>query len=303
MSPVASTVQSVTDTSAPLSHLREMLGPDASFRPGQLEAIEAVARDRGRVLLVQRTGWGKSAVYFIATKLLREQGAGPTLLVSPLLALMRNQIEMAARIGVRAETINSTNPDEFEPIVQRLGRRRDRPAAGLARAVRQRALPRRDAPASSRARSACSWSTRRTASATGATTSVPTTGASCACSRRCRAGVPVLCTTATANDRVIADITDQLGDDLRDLPRHARPREPRAAPSSTCPAQAERLAWLADDDPRRSTARASSTAHRSPTPSGSPRSCAARASRPRPTAAPPTTTTASASSRRCSRTS
>ena len=72
------------------------------------------------LLLVKRTGWGKSAVYFIATKLLREQGAGPTLLVSPLLALMRNQIEMAARIGVRAETINSTNPEEFEPIVQRL---------------------------------------------------------------------------------------------------------------------------------------------------------------------------------------
>ncbi len=66
---------------APLDHLRHMLGAEASFRPGQLEAIDAVARDRGRVLLVQRTGWGKSAVYFIATKLLREQGAGPTLLV------------------------------------------------------------------------------------------------------------------------------------------------------------------------------------------------------------------------------
>ena len=117
-------------------------GSDAAFRPGQLEAIEAVARDRGRVLLVQRTGWGKSAVYFIATKLLREQGAGPTLLVSPLLALMRNQIEMAARIGVRAETINSTNPDEFEPIAERLVERRDRPAARLARAVRERAVPR-----------------------------------------------------------------------------------------------------------------------------------------------------------------
>ncbi|MGZ8620067.1 MAG: DEAD/DEAH box helicase, partial [Actinomycetota bacterium] len=85
-------------STAPLDHLHHMLGPEADFRPGQLEAIEAVARDRGRVLLVQRTGWGKSAVYFIATKLLREQGAGPTLLVSPLLALMRNQIEMAGRI-------------------------------------------------------------------------------------------------------------------------------------------------------------------------------------------------------------
>jgi ATP-dependent DNA helicase RecQ len=97
-----------------------MLGPDAGFRQGQLEAIQAVAGDRRRVLLVQRTGWGKSAVYFIATKLLREQRAGPTLLVSPLLALMRNQIEMATRLSVRAETINSTNPDEFQPIVERL---------------------------------------------------------------------------------------------------------------------------------------------------------------------------------------
>jgi len=109
-----------TSTADALGHLRQMLGSDATFRSGQLEAIEAVASDRGRVLLVQRTGWGKSAVYFIATKLLREQGAGPTLLVSPLLALMRNQIDMATRLSVRAETINSTNPDEFAPIVQRL---------------------------------------------------------------------------------------------------------------------------------------------------------------------------------------
>src|SRR6059058_5928156 len=94
-------------------HLERMLGTAASFRPGQLEAIAAVAGKRRRVLLVQRTGWGKSAVYFIATRLLRDDGAGPTLLVSPLLALMRNQIQMAEGLGVRAETINSTNPDEF----------------------------------------------------------------------------------------------------------------------------------------------------------------------------------------------
>src|SRR5688500_15407293 len=110
----------MTDDRTALDHLRLMLGPGADFRPRQLEAIEAAARDRGRVLLVQRTGWGKSAVYFIATKMPREQGAGPTLLVSPLLALMRNQIEMAARLGVRAESINSTNPEEFEPIAERL---------------------------------------------------------------------------------------------------------------------------------------------------------------------------------------
>jgi ATP-dependent DNA helicase RecQ len=101
-------------------YLYEMLGDAAEFRPGQLDAILTVAEERGRVLLVQRTGWGKSAVYFIATRLLRDQGAGPTLLVSPLLALMRNQMQMAERLGVRAETINSTNPDQFEPILERL---------------------------------------------------------------------------------------------------------------------------------------------------------------------------------------
>src|ERR1043166_5612847 len=96
--------------------LRQMLGPDAEFRADQWRAIEAIAVKRGRALVVQRTGWGKSLVYFMATKLLRERGAGPALLVSPLLSLMRNQIEMAARIGVRAHTINSANRKEWEQV-------------------------------------------------------------------------------------------------------------------------------------------------------------------------------------------
>src|SRR4051812_27613475 len=98
------------------AHLQEMLDAGAQFRPGQIEAIEAVAENRGRVLLVQRTGWGKSAVYFITTRLLRDAGAGPTLLVSPLLALMRNQIEAAARMGLRAATLNSSNTDEWSEV-------------------------------------------------------------------------------------------------------------------------------------------------------------------------------------------
>jgi ATP-dependent DNA helicase RecQ len=97
-----------------LDLLRQMLGPRADFRPGQWEAVEAVAIHKGRALVVQRTGWGKSMVYFLATKLLREQGAGPALLISPLLSLMRNQIDMAGRIGVRAFTINSANRDEWD---------------------------------------------------------------------------------------------------------------------------------------------------------------------------------------------
>lgn len=92
--------------------LRQMLGPSAGFREGQWEAIEAVVARRERVLVVQRTGWGKSMVYFLAARLLRERGAGPTLLISPLLSLVRNQVLAAERIGVRALTINSENPHD-----------------------------------------------------------------------------------------------------------------------------------------------------------------------------------------------
>jgi hypothetical protein len=84
--------------------------PHAAFRDGQLLAISTLVEARRRVLCVQRTGWGKSAVYFIATALLRERGSGPTLLISPLLALMRNQIAAARDIGIEARTVNSSNP-------------------------------------------------------------------------------------------------------------------------------------------------------------------------------------------------
>jgi ATP-dependent DNA helicase RecQ len=95
------------------SLLRQMLGPDKSFREGQWEAIRAVALLKQRVLVVQRTGWGKSIVYFLATKILRDNGSGPALLVSPLLALMRNQIEAARNIGLRPFTIHSENREEW----------------------------------------------------------------------------------------------------------------------------------------------------------------------------------------------
>jgi len=96
------------------SLLRRMLGGDKSFRESQWEAIEAAALLKQRVLVVQRTGWGKSIVYFIATKILRDGGAGPALLISPLLALMRNQIDAARHIGLRPLTIHSENRDEWD---------------------------------------------------------------------------------------------------------------------------------------------------------------------------------------------
>ena len=117
MSPVATE----TFAAGALARLRTLTADDnAGFRPDQLEAIEDVVVDRARVLCVQRTGWGKSAVYFVATALLREARAGPTLIVSPLLALMRNQIAAAERLGLRAQTVNSTNREEWDEIFDRL---------------------------------------------------------------------------------------------------------------------------------------------------------------------------------------
>ncbi|MGH3486291.1 MAG: RecQ family ATP-dependent DNA helicase [Actinopolymorphaceae bacterium] len=101
--------------------LRRLVGtPEATFRDGQWEAIEALVAQRRRVLVVQRTGWGKSAVYFVATALRRSQGAGPTLIVSPLLALMRDQVAAAERAGIRALTINSANATEWTDIAKAL---------------------------------------------------------------------------------------------------------------------------------------------------------------------------------------
>ncbi len=102
------------------SLLKQMLGDNASFRPDQWEAIDRLVNQRQRILLVQPTGWGKSIVYFIATKLLREQGRGFTLLISPLLSLMRNQVQMANRIGIRAETINWENYSQWNEIEKKL---------------------------------------------------------------------------------------------------------------------------------------------------------------------------------------
>src|SRR5687768_15551778 len=100
-----------------LQVLRQALGDDhAEFREGQWQAISALVQRRARLLVVQRTGWGKSIVYFLATRFLRDRGAGCTLLISPLLSLMRNQIAAARNIGIRAESINSTNEEEWPQI-------------------------------------------------------------------------------------------------------------------------------------------------------------------------------------------
>jgi ATP-dependent DNA helicase RecQ len=114
---------SATDTSEAIPTARaaqellsQLAGPDAVLRDDQAVAIDALVTDRSRTLLVQRTGWGKSAVYWIATRLRRDAGGGPTLVVSPLLALMRDQVAAARTLGLRAETLNSTNLDDWDRI-------------------------------------------------------------------------------------------------------------------------------------------------------------------------------------------
>ena len=109
----------VTSRADALALLRRATGRrDTDFRRGQWEAIDSLANRGGRLLVVERTGWGKSAVYFIATRILRDRGRGPTLIVSPLLALMRNQMEAAERLGVRALSINSTNRNDWPALRQ-----------------------------------------------------------------------------------------------------------------------------------------------------------------------------------------
>jgi ATP-dependent DNA helicase RecQ len=224
--------------------LRELAGGDARLREDQWRAVEALVADRRRVLVVQRTGWGKSAVYFVATALLRERGSGPTVIVSPLLALMRNQVEAAARAGIRARTINSANVDEWDAIQAEVAdgavdvllvspERLNNPD------FRDTVLP-------------------KLAATTGL---LVVDEAHCVSDwghdfrpdyRRLRtlleelpAGVPVLATTATANARVSADVAEQLdphGDAL--VLRGTLDRESLSLGVLRLPDAADRLGWL-----------------------------------------------------------
>ncbi len=224
----------------------------ARLREDQWRAIEALVAERRRALVVQRTGWGKSAVYFVATALLRERGSGPTVIVSPLLALMRNQIDAAARAGIRARTINSANVDEWDAVQGEV-------AAGEVDVLlvsperlnnpdfRDEVLP-------------------KLASTTGL---LVVDEAHCISDwghdfrpdyRRLRTmlaelppGTPVLATTATANARVTADVAEQLGtggqgsaDEAALVLRGPLDRESLSLSVLRLPDAAHRLAWLAD---------------------------------------------------------
>ena len=228
--------------------LRRLAGEHAQLRDDHWRAVEALVVDRRRVLCVQRTGWGKSAVYFVATALLRdgiagEPAAGPTVIVSPLLALMRNQVDAAARAGIRARTINSANLEEWDEITadtrggavdvllispERLNNPdfRDNVLPGLAASTGLLVVD--------EAHCVSDWGHdfrpdyRRL--------------------RTFLAGLPgrtpVLATTATANARVAADVAEQLGDAV--VLRGPLDRDSLRLAVLRLPSPAHRLAWLAD---------------------------------------------------------
>ncbi len=230
------------------SLLKTMLGEDVSFRPGQVEAIDALVTRRSRALVVQRTGWGKSLVYFIATKLLREAGAGPTLLVSPLLALMRNQIQAAERIGIRALSLASDNVDDWPRIERAL----ERDEVDILLVSPERLANRR-------------FTTGVLPTLAGGIGLVVVDEAHCISDwghdfrpdyrrivnivKRLPRNVALLATTATANERVVADIETQLGPNL-EIQRGPLARTSLRLQPITLADQAERLAWLAQNIPR-----------------------------------------------------
>ncbi|MDQ4214652.1 RecQ family ATP-dependent DNA helicase [Microbacterium sp. ASV81] len=194
-----------------LGALRELVGrPDADFHDGQYEAIEALVAGRRRALVVQRTGWGKSAVYFVATLLLRRAGAGPTVLVSPLLALMRDQIAAAERAGVRAVAINSTNPHEWGDVLDRLDHDEVDVLLVSPERLNNPSFREEQLPALVRRIGMLVVDEAHCISDWGHDFRPDY--------RRLRdliaqmpAAVPVLATTATANSRVVADVAEQLG--------------------------------------------------------------------------------------------
>ncbi|WP_424016207.1 RecQ family ATP-dependent DNA helicase (plasmid) [Halorientalis pallida] len=241
----------MTDSSGHVSRaeaqqlLEQSIGPEAEFRPHQWEAIDGLVNDQERQLLVQRTGWGKSTVYFIATKLLRERGAGPTLIISPLLALMRNQIEDAEeQLGLNAWTINSNNTEEWAEAKQRVVEGQCdilliSPERLAKQDFREDVIMEMDEDIGllviDEAHCISDWGHdfrpdyRRIKRIL----------------QEFRSDIPVAATTATANDRVVDDVTSQVPD-LRVI-RGALVRESLRIQTITMDSRATRLAWLAEN--------------------------------------------------------
>ena len=239
----------MADSDPLLDALRRLTArPDAEFRHDQREAIEALVNDRSRVLVVQRTGWGKSAVYFLTTHLLRQQGLGPTLLISPLLALMRNQIEAATRLGLRCMTVNSADNTTVHELADAL---RDDAVDLLVISPERLANP--------------DFANKVMPLVGGRPGLIVIDEVHCISDwghdfrpdyrrigrmvdRLAGTQVPILGCTATANDRVVHDVAVQLGAELTTFRGPLR-RDGLALAAVPLDRQAERLAWLAETVP------------------------------------------------------
>lgn len=224
-----------------------MTNPDVDFREGQWEAVDHIVNQRGKVLCIQRTGWGKSMVYFVAAKLMRAQGHGVTLIVSPLLALMRNQIEAANRLHLNALTINSTNTAQWNAVRGALlADRADLLLISPERLANDEFVTNVLQPIAARigmlvideAHCISDWGHdfrpdyRRIGQVL----------------ERLPNNIAVLATTATANHRVERDVGAQLGDNVR-VQRGPLMRDSLALQVMQMPSTANRLAWLADRIP------------------------------------------------------
>jgi ATP-dependent DNA helicase RecQ len=241
-------INPTTDYGQALALLRHALNnPRIDFRDGQWEAIDTLVNGRARLLIVERTGWGKSSVYFIATRILRDRGQGPTLIVSPLLALMRNQIEAADRLGIRALTINSTNRDDWPNLSQTiLANQADAVLISPERLANDEFVQSVLLPVAQRigllvvdeAHCISDWGHdfrpdyRRLLNVL----------------RRMPPNMPILGTTATANNRVVADVQAQLGN--IGVQRGPLTRDTLALQTLRLPDQSARLAWLAEHVPQ-----------------------------------------------------
>ncbi|MEM8721658.1 MAG: RecQ family ATP-dependent DNA helicase [Cyanobacteria bacterium P01_G01_bin.39] len=221
--------------------------PNANFRDGQWLAISDLVEHKSRLLVVQRTGWGKSLIYFIATRLLRDRGFGLTLLVSPLLALMRNQIAAAARMGVKATAINSSNKEEWSQIrEQLLANQIDILLISPERLANQEFLEHTLLTISGNiglfvvdeAHCISDWGHDFR----------PDYRRIVRILQQLPDNIPVLATTATANNRVVDDIKAQLGSTLK-IYRGSLTRNSLQLQNIYLPSQAERMAWLAGQLP------------------------------------------------------
>jgi ATP-dependent DNA helicase RecQ len=229
-----------------LKYLKQMFGKEATFRDGQWEAIQ-LAISHNKALIVQQTGWGKSVVYFIATKILRSFGKGPTILISPLLSLMRNQIDSASRLGITAESINSQNVDEWDDVKEKL--KADK-CDVLLISPEQLANKERFSEIISyikngiglfvvdEAHCISDWGHDFRPDYRRITNII----------KALPPNVPVIATTATANQRVVEDISCQLGN--VEVFRGPLVRESLMIQVIKLKDQSERLAWLAENIPK-----------------------------------------------------